>query len=54
MEFKLLSKSEGSITEKIVDAAITVHKVLGPDRRLGYLINFIAPLFKDGINRIIL
>jgi hypothetical protein len=28
MKFKLLSKREGFIAEKIVDAAITVHKVL--------------------------
>ncbi len=31
MKFKLLLKREESITEKIVDAAFTVHKVLGPD-----------------------
>ena len=31
MKFKLLSKREESIAEKIVDAAFTVHKVLGPD-----------------------
>jgi GxxExxY protein len=30
MNFKLLSKREESIAEKIVDAAFTVHKVLGP------------------------
>jgi GxxExxY protein len=30
MKFKLLSKKEESIAEKIVDAAFTVHKVLGP------------------------
>ncbi len=30
MKFKLLSKREESIAEKIVDAAFTVHKVLGP------------------------
>ena len=29
MKFKFLSKREGSIAEKIVDAAFTVHKVLG-------------------------
>jgi GxxExxY protein len=28
--FKLLTKKEGSIAEKIVDAAFTIHKVLGP------------------------
>jgi GxxExxY protein len=30
MKFKLLSKREESIAEKIVDAAFIVHKVLGP------------------------
>ena len=30
MKFKTLSKREESIAEKIVDAAFTVHKVLGP------------------------
>jgi hypothetical protein len=30
MKFKYLSKREESIAEKIVDAAFTVHKVLGP------------------------
>ena len=30
MKFKLLSKREESIAEKIVDAAFAVHKVLGP------------------------
>jgi len=30
MKFKLLSKKEESIAEKVVDAAFTVHKVLGP------------------------
>ena len=30
MKFKLLSKKEESIAEKIVGAAFTVHKVLGP------------------------
>jgi GxxExxY protein len=30
MEFKILSKREESIAEKIVDAAFTVHKLLGP------------------------
>ena len=29
-KFKVLSKREESIAEKIVDAAFTVHKVLGP------------------------
>ena len=30
MKFKVLSKREEAIAEKIVDAAFTVHKVLGP------------------------
>ena len=30
MKLKLLSKREESIAEKIVDAAFTVHKLLGP------------------------
>ena len=30
MKFKLLSKREEFIAEKIIDAAFTVHKVLGP------------------------
>jgi len=30
MKHKLLSKREESIAEKIVDAAFTVHKILGP------------------------
>ena len=30
MNFKTLSKREESIAEKIVDAAYTVHKILGP------------------------
>ena len=30
MKFKLLSKREESIAEKIVDAAFTVHRILGP------------------------
>jgi GxxExxY protein len=30
MKFRLLSKREESTAEKIVDAAFTVHKVLGP------------------------
>jgi GxxExxY protein len=30
MKFKLLSKKEESISEKIVDAVFTVHKALGP------------------------
>ncbi len=54
MKFKLLSKREESIAEKIVGAAITVHKVLGPGKRLGFLINFNVPFIKNGINRIIL
>jgi hypothetical protein len=54
MKFKLLSKREESIAEKIIDAAFTVHKVLGPGKRLGFLVNFNVPLIKNGINRIIL
>jgi hypothetical protein len=54
MKFKLLSKREASISEKIVDAAFTVHKVLGRAKHLGFLINFNVPLIKNGINRIIL
>lgn len=30
MKFKILSRREESIAEKIVDAAFKVHKVLGP------------------------
>ena len=30
INFKVLSKREESITKKIVDAAYTVHKILGP------------------------
>ena len=30
MKFKIMSKREESIAEKIVDAAFTVHKLLGP------------------------
>ena len=29
MKFKLLSKREGFIAKRIIDAAFTVHKVLG-------------------------
>jgi hypothetical protein len=54
MKFKLLSKREESIAEKIVDAACTAEKVLGPGKRLGFLINFKVPLAKNGMNRIIL
>ena len=54
MKFKLLSKREKSIAAKIIDAAFTVHKVLGRAKRLGLLINFNVPLIKNGINRIIL
>ena len=54
MKFKLLSKRKESIAENIVDAAITVDKVLGPDWRLGFPINFNVPPIKNGINRIIL
>ena len=54
MKFKLLSKREESIAEKIVDAAFIVHKVLGRGKHFGFLINFNVPLIKNGINRIIL
>jgi len=54
MKFKHLPNREESIAEKIVDAVITVHKALGPDKRLGFLINFNGPLIKNGINRILL
>ena len=54
MKFRLLSKREESIAEKIVDAAFTVHKVLGRGKYFGFLINFNVPLIKNGINRIIL
>jgi hypothetical protein len=54
MKFKLLSITKEYRAEKIVDAAITVHKVLGSDKRLGFLINFNVPLIKNGINKIIL
>ena len=46
MKFKLLSKREKSIAEKIVDAAFTVHKELGRGKRLGFLINFNVHLTK--------
>jgi hypothetical protein len=54
MKFKLLSKKEESIAEKIVDAAFTVPKELGRGKRPGFFINFNVPLIKNGINRIIL
>ena len=54
IKFKLLSKREESIVEKIVDTAITVHKVIGPAKRLGFLINFNVPRIKYGICRHIL
>ena len=54
MKFRLLSKKEESIAEKIVGAAFTVYKVLGRGKRLGFLINFNVPPIKNGINRIIL
>ena len=53
MKFKLLSQREESIAEKLVDAAFTVQKALGPGKRLGFLINFNVPLTKNDINRII-
>ncbi len=54
MKFKLLSKREESIAAKIVDAAFTIHKVLGRGKRLGFLINFNVLLITNGINSIIL
>jgi hypothetical protein len=54
MKFRLLSKKEESIAEKIVGAAFTVYKILGRGKRLGFLINFNVPPIKNGINRIIL
>jgi hypothetical protein len=54
MKFKLLSKREESIADKIADEAFTVHKVLGRGKRFNFLINFKVPLMKNGINRIIL
>jgi len=53
MKFKLLSKTEETIAGKIVDAAFTVHKKLGP----GLLERVYEVCFyhvKNGINRIIL
>ena len=46
MKFKFLSKREESIAGKIVDAAFTVHKLSGPGKRLGFLINVNVPLIK--------
>jgi hypothetical protein len=46
MKFKLLSKSEKSISKKIVAATFTVHKLSGPGKRLGFLINFSVHLIK--------
>jgi hypothetical protein len=46
MKFKLLSKSEKSIAKTIVDATFTVHKLSGPGKRLGFLINFNVHLTK--------
>ena len=46
MKFKLLLKREESIAEKIAAAAFIAHKVLGPDKRLGFVVNFIVLLIK--------
>jgi nitrogen regulatory protein PII len=54
MKLKLLSKREESLVEKIVDAAITVHKVLGSGKRLGFLINFNVHRIRHNIHRNIL
>jgi hypothetical protein len=42
MKFKLLSKRAEFIAEKIADAKITVHNVLGPGQRLGFLIKYFS------------
>jgi GxxExxY protein len=65
MKYKSLSKREESIAEKIVDAAFTVHKVLGPGlvervyevcfchelskRKLKYQRQVYLPITYDGI-----
>ena len=49
MTFNSLSDREEYIAERIVDAAFTVHKALGP----GLLINFNVPVMRNGIKRII-
>ena len=50
MDYKPLSKREESIAEKIVDAAYTVHKVLGPGllERV-YEVRFCHELCKRGL-----
>ncbi|MCX6970524.1 MAG: hypothetical protein NTV93_10280 [Verrucomicrobia bacterium] len=40
---------ENSIAREVVDSALRLHRELGP----GLLINFNAPLLKDGIIRIV-
>ena len=65
MNYKTLSKREESITKKIVDAAYTVHKILGPGllekvyevcfchelskRKLKYKRQIDIPILYDGI-----
>ncbi|MDI6688173.1 MAG: GxxExxY protein [Desulfobacterales bacterium] len=50
MNFKTLSKREESIAKKMVDAAYTVHKILGPGllERV-YEVCFCHELFKRGL-----
>jgi len=51
MKIKVLSKKEETIAEKIVDAAFTVHKILGPGllERI-YEVCFCHELSKRGLN----
>jgi GxxExxY protein len=51
MKFEVLSKKEETIAEKIVDAAFTVHKILGPGllERV-YEVCFCHELSKRGLN----
>jgi len=51
MKYKPLSKREESIAEKIVDAAYTVHKILGPGLlEKVYEVCFCHELSKRGLN----
>ena len=54
LNLSLFNQLVNEIAVKIVDEALTVHKVLGRGKHLGFLINFNVPLIKNGINRIIL
>jgi hypothetical protein len=38
MKYKVLSKREEALAEKIVDAAYTVHKALGPGLQVNALV----------------